>query len=57
MIEANNKINSLSNDINNMGGHISASVNQQTAIQNYNAEREIAEIQYMNKMNQIFNWR
>lgn len=57
MIDANNKINYLSNDINNMNRQLSSSTKEQTAIQNYNAERMQAELEFMNTMNIIFNWK
>lgn len=57
MIDANNKINYLSNDINNMSRQLNSSIQQQTAIQNYNAQRIQAELEFMNTMNIFYHWR
>ncbi len=53
---ANRKINSLSSNINQMSRQISSSIQEQTAIQAYNAERTQAELGFMNTMNIIYNW-
>lgn len=54
--DANRKINSLSSNINQMSRQISSSIQEQTAIQAYNAERTQAELGFMNTMNIIYNW-
>lgn len=54
--DANRKINSLSSNINQMSRQISSSIQEQTAIQEYNAERTQAELGFMNTMNIIYNW-
>lgn len=54
--DANRKINSLSSNINQMSRQISSSIQEQTAIQAYNAERTQAELGFMNTMNMIYNW-
>lgn len=54
--EADKQINYLSNDINRMPNRIESSIQEQTAIQSYNAERTQAELRFMNAMNIIYNW-
>lgn len=54
--DANRKVNSLSSNINQMSRQISSSIQEQTAIQAYNAERTQAELGFMNTMNIIYNW-
>lgn len=54
--DANSKINYLSSNINQMTKQINSSVQEQTAIQAYNAERTQAELGFMNTMNIIYHW-
>ncbi|MCD8396090.1 MAG: hypothetical protein LUD12_02695 [Lachnospiraceae bacterium] len=54
--DADKKIGFLSNDINQMSKQISSSIQEQTAIQAYNAERTQAELEFMNTMNIIYSW-
>ena len=54
--DANRKINSLSGSINQMSRQISSSIQEQTAIQAYNAEKTQAKLGFMNTMNIIYNW-
>lgn len=51
MREANNKIATLSNSVNNQTRQIKSSIQEQTAIETYNAERIEAELRFMNTMN------
>lgn len=51
MREANEKISYLSNSVNRQTRQIQASIEEQTAIQTYNAERIEAELKFMNTMN------
>lgn len=54
--DANNTISYLSNNISQIGNRLNASIQEQTALQAYNAERTQAELQYMNLMNTLFSW-
>lgn len=57
--QANNQISLLSNNVNNMSRQITAvnnSIKQQTAIQEYSAQRTNEELRYMNTMNIIYKW-
>lgn len=54
--DANRKINSLSSNINQMSRQITSSIQEQTAIQAYNAERTQAELEFMNTMNIFYHW-
>lgn len=54
--DANSKINYLSSNINKMSNTMEAAIQEQTAIQMYNAERTQAELRFMNTMNIIYNW-
>lgn len=54
--EANKQISYLSNNINQMSNRIESSIQEQTAVQSYNAERTQAELRFMNTMNIIYNW-
>lgn len=54
--DANSKINYLSSNINKMSNAMEAAIQEQTAIQMYNAERTQAELRFMNTMNIIYNW-
>ena len=55
--EANRRIDSLSSGIKQMSRSINSSIQEQTAIQNYNAERTQAELEFMNTMNIFYHWR
>ncbi len=50
MRDANKRIDRLSSSVKNATRKIEASINNQTAIQAYNAERQIAEQRYLNSM-------
>lgn len=54
--EANNKINYLSNNVSQMSRQITSSIQEQTAIEAYNAERTQAELGFINTMNSIYKW-
>lgn len=54
--DANRQINYLSSNINQMSNRLESSIQEQTAIQSYNAERTQAELRFMNAMNIIYNW-
>ena len=56
MYEANKKISYLSDDMRYMSKEINSSINEQTAIESYNAERTQAELEFMNTMNAIYSW-
>lgn len=51
MRDANNKIESLTNSVNNQTRQIKESIQEQTEIETYNAERIEAELRFMNTMN------
>ena len=55
--EANRRIDSLSSGIKQMSRSINSSIQEQIAIQNYNAERTQAELEFMNTMNIFYHWR
>lgn len=54
--EANRKVDQLSKGIHNATKRIEGAINNQTAIQEYNAERQLAELRFMNTMNIIYTW-
>lgn len=51
MREANEKINMLTTSVNKQTKRITSAINEQTAIQSYNAERIETELRFMNTMN------
>lgn len=53
--DANRQINYLSSNINQMSNSLESSIQLQTAIQSYNAERTQAELRFMNTMNIFYN--
>lgn len=57
LIEANEKISYLYSNVDQMGRQISASIQEQTAIEAYNAERTNAELGFMNTMNALYTWK
>lgn len=56
MIDANKKVDNLSNNIVDMSRQINSSIQQQTAIEAYNGERTHAELSYRNTMDMIYRW-
>lgn len=52
--KANHTIDRLSNDINNNHKHLSAQINEQTAIEEYQHERILKELEYHNFMDDIY---
>ncbi len=56
LYQANKKIDSLNDSVVRASQQISSSIENQTAIQSYNAERTQAELNFMNTMNIIYKW-
>lgn len=56
LIDANKRIDSLKNNVSYLGNQVNSSIQEQTAIQAYNAERTQAEIRFMNAVNIMLNW-
>ncbi|MCH5303725.1 MAG: hypothetical protein J1E41_02580, partial [Ruminococcus sp.] len=56
LISANNKIKSLSSEIENSSTRLTSAINQHSAIEQYNGECIQRELAFNNTMNAIFSW-